>query len=350
MDKPWIIVLTIVSILVAIGLLLWVAKLRKKEQLTKNGFAVSLVSLAFIIFGISFGLATKDSPIPADQIIMVDALVVLVYAATMTLLVYMKKRSQKPQKISNQTIGFILSVVLMTALTTYALLNHEPAVKIGIVIMVDVILVALSVGGFLLAKKRQKEQTPSPLSTKKIAFLGIIIGLSSALMLLGFPIIPGFHFLKVELSGLIIFMTLIWFDWKTAAVVSLYTNFIHVFLPGSLPVILFLDEGINFIATMLFLLPLALFLRQSDLEGVHRARIVAIVTSLGVVFTTISMTLYNAFINLPIIYQISMPFADVVKVFGLFNFIKWGLVAVAINLTWRRLYSLRKFGEIEDVA
>jgi CRISPR-associated protein Cas1 len=66
--------------------------------------------------------------------------------------------------------------------------------------MVDVILVGLSVGGYLLARKRQKEQAPSPLSTKKIAFLGIIIGLSSALMLLGFPIIPGFHFLKVELS------------------------------------------------------------------------------------------------------------------------------------------------------
>jgi riboflavin transporter FmnP len=167
-------------------------------------------------------------------------------------------------------------------------------------------------------------------------------------MLLGFPVMPAAPYLKVEVSGLIIFLTLLWFDWKTAALVSLYTNFIHVFMPGSAPVIIFLDEGVNFIATMVFILPTVLFLKKTNLTTSKKFSPILLISIIGAIFTAVIMTLYNAFINLPIIYGWPMPFWTVVEIFGVFNLIKWGLVAIVINLTWKRLYKLRNFGEEEE--
>ncbi len=281
MTDTLILIITVISILFAIGLLLVMAKINPKGERNRKGSLVAILSIVFILSGISFGLATKSDPVPAKQIILVDSLILVTYMAVLALTVKLHQRSKNPKL----------------------------------------------------------------LSTRKIAFLGILIGLSSALMLLGFPIMPMAPYLKVELSGLIIFMTLLWFDWKTAAVVSLFTNFIHVFLPGSAPLILFLDEGVNFIATMVFIFPMACFINRVKLESNPNRSAIIIISVVGVIFTAIVMTLYNAFINLPLVYGMQMPFWTVVELFGVFNLIKWGFVALAINLTWKRLYSLRNFGE-----
>ncbi|MFA7367533.1 MAG: hypothetical protein WC008_04410, partial [Bacilli bacterium] len=98
-----------------------------------------------------------------------------------------------------------------------------------------------------LVRKKEKKR----ISTTKVAIIGILISVSSVLMLFSIPIFPPAPFLKLEVSGLIIFMVFIWCDVKTAIIVSLLTNLIHVFMPGtSAPVILFLDEFVNFVATM----------------------------------------------------------------------------------------------------
>ncbi|MFH0992861.1 MAG: ECF transporter S component [bacterium] len=264
------------AVALAHGFGFWIARVRERSGGKKKGFGVGLLAVVFVIAGVSLGLALKDPAVAVGKIALVDALSLLAYAI----------------------IAFFL-------------------VK------------------FHVSVARTKVK-----GTRRLAFLGIVVGLASVLMLLGFPIIPNFYFLKVELSGLIIFMTLLWFDWKTAALVSVATNFINVFMPGTPPVIVFLDQGVNFIATMIFLLPATLALRRAQKP---KSGLVLAVSLAGVVVVTVVMTLYNAFINLPLIYHITMPFVTVMEVFGVFNAVKWGIVAIAVSATWQRLYSLRSF-------
>ncbi len=322
--------------------------LRNPEKKNKYGLPIAIAALVFIIGGITFGLATKDSPVPWDEIIMVDSLIVVGYLAVMALVVKLSKRDDSLKKISNRTITSVVTLLAIIGGVTYALLHKEDPTPVGRVLLIDAII-GLSYLSIMAVAMRSENRvkTPKTLSTRKVAFLGILIGLASALMLLGFPIMPAAPYLKVEVSGLIVFMALLWFDWKTAVVVSLYTNFIHVFLPGSAPVIIFLDEGVNFIATMVFILPMAVFLNRTKLTVSKKISPILLISIIGVIFTAIVMTLYNAFINLPLIYGWPMPFWTVVEIFGVFNLIKWGFVAIVINLTWKRLYSLRNFGEEE---
>jgi riboflavin transporter FmnP len=208
-----------------------------------------------------------------------------------------------------------------------------------------IILAAYFLMLFIVSKLKQSGKLKKTISTRKIAFLGIMVGLASALMLLEFPVIPGYHFLKIELSALMIFMTLLWFDFKTAVLVSVATNLIHVFMPTTPPVILFMDEGVNFIATMIFIAPTAIFMKKQDLGDQGKRSLMIWLTIASALLTSVVMVMYNQFVNLPIIYKIEMPFITVLEVFGVFNLIKWGLNALVINLLWRRLYSLRMIGE-----
>lgn len=351
MTENAVLIITIVSILVAIGLLYLLTTLKNPEKKNKYGLIIAVITLVFIIGGITFSLSTKDSPVPWMEIIMVDSLIIVGYLAVMALVIRLSKRDDTHKKISNRMITSLVTLFVIMGGITYALLTKDTPTPILRVLVIDVIIALSYLMIMVLALRSDKRaKTPKTLSTRKVAFLGILIGLASALMLLGFPIMPLAPYLKVEISGLIIFMALLWFDWKTAAVVSLYTNFIHVFLPGSAPVIIFLDEGVNFIATMVFIMPMAIFLNRAKLSITKKISPILVISILGVLFTATIMTLYNAFINLPLVYGWPMPFWTVVEIFGVFNLIKWGFVAIVINLTWKRLYSLRNFGEEEPEA
>jgi len=348
MSETLILIITIVAILIAIGLLLLLAKIKEQGRTNRTGLIFGIVTIVFILAGISFGLATKDSPVETLQIVMIDAIILAGYLAVIALFTQLQKRVDKNKRISNRMITSVIGLLAILSGITYALATKDVPTDFSVILIIDAVIAVgyCIIMAIAMRANRHKNKTQA-LSTRKVAFLGILIGLASALMLLGFPILPNAPYLKVEISGLIVFMALLWFDWKTALVVSLYTNFVHVFMPGSIPVILFLDEGVNFIATTVFILPMAIFLNKSKLTEKRKISPVLIISLIGVVFTTVVMTLYNAFINLPLIYGMEMPFSTVFKLFGVFNLVKWGFVAIAINLTWRRLYSLRNFGEEE---
>lgn len=348
MSETLILIITIVAILIAIGLLLLLAKIKEQGRTNRTGLIFGIVTIIFILAGISFGLATKDNPAETRQIVMIDSIILAGYLAVIALFTQLQKRVDNNKRISNRMITSVIGLLAILSGITYALASKEEPTDFSVILIIDAIIAVgyCTIMAVAMRANRLKNKTQA-LSTRKVAFLGILIGLASALMLLGFPILPNAPYLKVEISGLIVFMALLWFDWKTALVVSLYTNFVHVFMPGSIPVILFLDEGVNFIATTVFILPMAIFLNKSKLTEKRKISPVLIISLIGVVFTTVVMTLYNAFINLPLIYGMDMPFSTVFKLFGVFNLVKWGFVAIAINLTWRRLYSLRNFGEEE---
>lgn len=346
MSNTAVIIITIIAILLAIGLLFLLTALRKKDKRNQYGLFIAITSLIFIIAGISFSLATKSSPTPWDQIVMLDSIIVVGYLALVALVMKLSKRDDSSKKVTNRMIISLISLFLILSGISYALATKDDPIAFEYIVLIDSVIILSYYGITMLAMRADNRlKTPKTLSTRKFAFLGILIGLASALMLLGFPVMPAAPYLKVEVSGLIIFLTLLWFDWKTAALVSLYTNFIHVFMPGTAPVIIFLDEGVNFIATMVFILPMALFLNRAKLDVTKKFSPIIFISIIGALFTSVIMTLYNAFINLPIIYGWPMPFWTVVEIFGVFNLIKWGLVAVVIILTWKRLYTLRNFGE-----
>lgn len=184
-------------------------------------------------------------------------------------------------------------------------------------------------------KDRQKEK----LTTTKVALMGILVSVASVAMMFSVPIFPPAPYLKFEISGLIIYMVLLWYDAKTAIVVSLLTNIIHAFMPtGSAPVIPFLDELVNFIATLSFMSFSILFLKKGN--NLNKNKIITY-TVVGFIFTTIFMVLYNFLFNLPVVYHMKWKFIDVLYIFGLFNLIKWGTVALLINLLWSKLYTLK---------
>jgi riboflavin transporter FmnP len=383
MSDTTIYIITLIAMVFAVGLLWLLAHFSKKAGTTnRRSIVMGVVMLAFIISGISFALATMDNdvtfmeisaddarsgkikpdgtltakfPLETDgsaKTVTLEVAGVDYYQSTLTLgdgigaTTYVVTLALEDENYTFSSVYYVGDTLTEYQESGSFTRTHYGSFKN--ILMVNSVILAVYVlillVSFLIHKKQKQIRG---LSTRKLAFLGILIGLSSALMLLSVPIMPAAPFLKVELSGLVIFMTLLWFDFKTAAIVSLITNFIHVFMPGSAPLILFLDEGVNFIATMVFLLPMAIMIRMIDFEHRKNNWKFIVVSVLGVIFTVIVMTLYNAYVNLPIIYKISMPFKTVVEIFGVFNLIKWGLVAVAINLTWRRLFSLRHFGESE---
>ncbi|MGI6392682.1 MAG: ECF transporter S component [Candidatus Izemoplasmatales bacterium] len=275
-----------------------------------------------------------------DEWIIGISVVGIVIALLLIYLLARTKHSEKKHLVVQIITGFFIIAGL-----TFGLAVQDEADPLKILMFDAIILALYFLIIFIVAKLREAGKLKQSVSTRKIAFLGIMVGLASALMLLEFPVVPGYHFLKVELSALMIFMALLWFDFKTALLVSLATNLIHVFMPSTPPVILFMDEGVNFIATMIFIAPTAILVRRQNLFDSEKRPIVTWIVIGSALLTAIVMVLYNYFINLPIIYKMEMPFKSVLEIFGVFNLIKWGLNALVIILLWRRLYALRMISD-----
>jgi riboflavin transporter FmnP len=283
--------------------------------------------------------------------IITSSIFIVISIALLTFLAIAQSKEKRGRK---SIIGGILSVVAIVVGITVLLsiqektviINDEPVIKkieFFEILMVDFIfIIVYTIISFIMLKTHKHGKSKEKMTTKKVALLGVLIGFASVLMLAGIPIMPAAPYLKLEISSLIIFMVLIWFDFKSAILVSLATNLIHVFMPSlTAPVIPFLDEGINFIATMSFLIPSVLLLNTKEDAEKPSYKKVLLATGIGVAFTTIFMVSYNAFINLPIIYRFEMPFKDVLAIFGIFNIAKWGASFLIINLLWRKLYDLK---------
>lgn len=198
---------------------------------------------------------------------------------------------------------------------------------------------ALTVATFL-----RKKNGTERLSIYKITVLGLMAGLAYVLRFFGFPIIPGFTFLKLEFSGIIYILVLIWFGFGSAIAVCFVTNLLRVIMHFSLfeaTLVLGLDQLVNFIASVAYILPVALFFIKLKEDEQPSSRKMWVATALGTVITSLFMIFYNYFINLPIIYKLALPFMETFVVFGVFNIIKWGLVTLTVNLLWKELYNLK---------
>ncbi len=202
------------------------------------------------------------------------------------------------------------------------------------------IIIAFSLVGYLVISRRNKEE--EKMTVANVAMLSLLVALSTVLMLFGIPILPGFTFLKVEISALIYFLVYLWFGIKPTTVVIFLTNIIHAIMPSfGVQIVPGLDQMVNVIAVFTFLFPSFIAFRKLEEGEVPPFKSVLVCTIIGVVFTSVFMLLYNYFINLPLIYGMNMSFEDVLKIFGLFNIIKWSTVSAAIVLLYKKLYELK---------
>lgn len=282
------------------------------------------------------------------EIIVSSIIIIVAVFLLVTLLINQSKQGNLIRGI----ITSLIIVVMLIGGTTYVLyqdylkaLAKDPAVVFpwleilrfsGIIIMVYAVI-----GTLILKAKSTKNQKPKA-SVSSIALMGILVALASVLMLFGIPIFPAFDFLKVEFSGLIYFMILLWFGIKPTIIVVLLTNIVHIIMPSmTAPRIFGLDEMVNVIACFAYLLPSVIVFRKLEKNEMPSNKKVIITAIIGVAFTTIFMVLYNYYINLPIIYSWPMPFKQVVTVFGLFNLIKWGGVSLAVCLLYQKLYPIK---------
>jgi len=262
------------------------------------------------------------------------------------LLAYLTIVQSKKNRAKKSIVGGLLSIVaILSGVTALLSIQEKNGARLDFIsiLVVDFLIVVVYTTLSLIVLRAHKQGTkPSKITTKTVALLGVLIGFASVLQLAGIPVMPAAPFLKLEISALIVFMVMIWFGFKYAILVSLATNLIHVYMPSlTAPVIPYLDEGINFLATMCFMLPSAILFNKKSEADKPSAKKVWIATGIGVAFTTVFMVFYNAWVNLPIIYKIEMPFSSVVEIFGIFNVLKWGTVFLVINLLWRKLYNLK---------
>lgn len=281
--------------------------------------------------------------------ILISSGFVLISILLMVALSLSNKRGDKKSKQFTITSAFLslmlfgINYLLIVNIYNPTLIKFSENFSIEISPLIRLIVINIVLMGIytLLVVQAYKKKDNKKMTTTNVAIMGILVSVSSVLMLFSIPIFPPAPFLKLEVSGLIIFMVFIWFDVKTAIIVSILTNLIHVFMPGtSAPIILFLDEFVNFIATMSFLAPSLLLIKKNEYNKVSNGNKIAYVIIVGVLFTTVFMVLYNFLFNLPIVYGMEWEFLNVLYIFGLFNIIKWGSVGFLIIILWKKLEPL----------
>lgn len=199
----------------------------------------------------------------------------------------------------------------------------------------------------------------SKLKTKNITIVGVLGALGVISMLIGIPIMPvaGFDFLKLDFCLVVVVCTLLLFDFKTAVAVAFISNLVDGLLkPG---VIFLLDQGVNFIASTLFLIPFYFLVEYSkkriDSETPHKVSVTIFYCVIATISTTVLMILINYFVIIPI-YDAAIfdgglvamlllingnKFIATLIIFGTFNIMKWTAVSLVISLIYSRFLKFK---------
>ncbi len=182
---------------------------------------------------------------------------------------------------------------------------------------------------------------------RKLTIVGIFSGLAFILIFIGFPFI--LDFLKIDFSPVIILLVMILVDYKTGILTGLIVAILDYLVKGS-SVGFPIDQFAYFLAVFCFLTTFHLLTNKKDDT---RSTIIGLVGS--VLVTTVVMVFLNYVWILPVYVSLygmdsvisfagdegvfmnlaSSEFLWIVGVFGTFNIVKWGLVAVGSYLTLR---------------
>jgi len=261
-------------------------------------------------------------------------------------------------KTTREKIKIILSMVVLLLGLFSLILGLFNIEKYLLVLSVFGVLLLISclISYFIIYDERKEI---SKFQTKNIAVVGILGALGVISMLIGIPIMPvlGFDFLKLDFCLVVLVCVLLLFDFKTAVAVAFVSNLIDGLLkPG---VIYLLDQGINFVASTLFLIPIYFLVaytkKRINSEITHKNILTILFCAISTISTTILMIFINYFVVIPIydnatgnaistgLLQINNnKFLATIMIFGTFNIIKWTCVSIVISLIYNRFIKFKK--------
>lgn len=179
------------------------------------------------------------------------------------------------------------------------------------------------------------------LSVKNLVTIGMLSAIAYVLMLLKFPILPAFSFLKLDFSDIPALLAVLIFGPGAGILVELIKNILDYAMTGS-------ETGVpvghlsNFAAGIIFILPVYYIYQKLKSK---KGMIIALV--LGTVIMSLAMSVLNYFLVLPAYtWFLGMPEMSTsamreMIVMGIlpFNLIKGALTSVLFVVLFEKLYS-----------
>jgi len=287
------------------------------------------------------GIFKKLFRLASENYIEILIIIGSIFVIFLVYLYFARYQIKDNKKYFKLIISFFAIALIMFGLGIFLVEKKIPTINI---VLIEIITLDVFLALAVFALSGEKKEAHK-ITIQDISILGLMAGLAFALRFFGFPIFVGsFSFLKLEFSGIIYIIVLLWYGFRSAVLVSLVTNILRVILQVSLfqvTVIFGVDQLLNFISSLAYLVPAAILFYRYDRSQEPNGIKLLIANIIGAVFATVFMVLWNYFVNLPYIYNMSLPFKDVLIYFGSFNLIKWGSVTILIALLWKKFYNLR---------
>ncbi len=206
----------------------------------------------------------------------------------------------------------------------------------------------------LIAKKAKNNTAFNPV--ERIAIISIFTALSYVLMFFGIPFI--LPFLKIELSIVVIVGVMLLVDYKTAVLIALLKSTIDYIIKGS-AVGYPIDQIAHFTAVLVFLTTIYIITTYFKNKFDAEKRGIKFGLIIGVLTTTVTMLILNTLWILPVYIKLFTSegfynyvemdepknfFLWILKIFGPFNLIQWGITAVVSYIIYLRVVlPLRKY-------
>ncbi|UQS83721.1 ECF transporter S component [Bombilactobacillus thymidiniphilus] len=172
------------------------------------------------------------------------------------------------------------------------------------------------------------------LARNEIVGGAVLAALSAILMFFTFPIIPGFTFLKLDVSDVVVVIAFLVYGMSTGVLVALCKILIHFLITGAGLAGLIGDLS-SLLSTLAFTVPLAWLLNKGQKQ------IIAYI--LGILSLTIVLALANYWVLMPLYmkvlnFNIGMPLTKYVIIGVIpFNLVKGTINSFLIFLLSKRL-------------
>lgn len=170
---------------------------------------------------------------------------------------------------------------------------------------------------------------------KLFILVGVMSALSIILQMYGIALIPGAPYLKLEFSSIPMITLAIFFGLKYGIASALVVNLIDAMMKPSL-VGFPLDQFVNFVAIVLFMVVIHYFILKKQY-------ILAMI--IPVVMNVVALVLLNYAFITPLYFTIAKwPLPEnlllwCIQIYGTFNLIKWGSIAVIYVLLYQKSLS-----------
>ncbi|ANK60711.1 ECF transporter S component [Loigolactobacillus backii] len=181
-------------------------------------------------------------------------------------------------------------------------------------------------------------------NVRKLVMIAMMSAISYLLLLIAFPILPAFSYLKVDFSNLPVFITMFLYGPAAGIATAFISGVLDFLTHGGVPYLI--GDVAYFFATLCFTLPVYYFFKRGQkhntLARPSTGNMLAGFTS-GILLLTVFMCFANLFVLLPMYFKFSgikftapvmqMVFAGILP----FNLIKGVIVSIVFMIAYAKL-------------